>query len=69
MFLFSGCIDDIRLEGKLLPLPPHNNGTKWAQAPAAHNVEQHCPSNKPCVNIDCPEPFQCVDLWNDYGCM
>lgn len=66
---FSGCIDDIRFEGKSLPLPPYNNVTKWAQAPVAHNVEQNCLSNKSCVNIECPEPFQCVDLWNDYSCM
>ncbi|XP_065164456.1 neural-cadherin isoform X4 [Atheta coriaria] len=64
----KGCLDDIRLEGKHLPLPPAMNGTQWGQATMARNLEKNCPSNKPCANVICPEPFECVDLWNDYEC-
>ncbi|KAG8223170.1 hypothetical protein J437_LFUL000336 [Ladona fulva] len=64
----KGCLDDIRLEGKLLPLPPAINGTQWGQATMARNLDRHCPSNKPCANVICPEPFECVDLWNEYEC-
>ncbi|KAK9710914.1 Laminin G domain [Popillia japonica] len=64
----KGCLDDIRLEGKHLPLPPAMNGTQWGQATMARNLEKGCPSNKPCANVICPEPFECVDLWNDYEC-
>lgn len=64
----AGCLDDIRLEGKHLPLPPAMNGTQWGQATMARNLERNCPSNKPCANVICPEPFECVDLWNDYEC-
>ncbi|KYB27321.1 Neural-cadherin-like Protein [Tribolium castaneum] len=64
----KGCLDDIRLEGKHLPLPPAMNGTQWGQATMARNLERNCPSNKPCANVICPEPFECVDLWNDYEC-
>lgn len=63
-----GCLDDIRLEGKHLPLPPAMNGTQWGQATMARNLERNCPSNKPCANVICPQPFECVDLWNDYEC-
>ncbi|XP_044750155.1 neural-cadherin isoform X5 [Coccinella septempunctata] len=64
----KGCLDDIRLEGKHLPLPPAMNGTQWGQATMARNLERGCPSNKPCANVICPDPFECVDLWNDYEC-
>nr|XP_034190810.1 neural-cadherin isoform X1 [Osmia lignaria] len=64
----KGCLDDIRLEGKHLPLPPAMNGTQWGQATMARNLERNCPSNKPCANVICPEPFECIDLWNEYDC-
>ncbi|KDR14826.1 Neural-cadherin [Zootermopsis nevadensis] len=64
----KGCLDDVRLEGKHLPLPPAMNGTQWGQATMARNLERHCPSNKPCANVICSDPFECVDLWNEYEC-
>ncbi|XP_017766893.1 PREDICTED: neural-cadherin isoform X1 [Eufriesea mexicana] len=64
----KGCLDDIRLEGKHLPLPPAMNGTQWGQATMARNLERNCPSNKACANVICKEPFECIDLWNDFEC-
>nr|CAD7261696.1 unnamed protein product [Timema shepardi] len=64
----NGCLDDIRLNGKHLPLPPAMNGTEWGQATMARNLQRNCPSNKPCMKVICPEPFECVDTWNDYEC-
>ncbi|XP_070157602.1 neural-cadherin isoform X7 [Polyergus mexicanus] len=64
----KGCLDDIRLEGKHLPLPPAMNGTQWGQATMARNLERNCPSNKPCANVICQDPFECMDLWNEYDC-
>ncbi|XP_015602417.1 neural-cadherin isoform X3 [Cephus cinctus] len=64
----KGCLDDLRLEGKHLPLPPAMNGTQWGQATMARNLDRNCPSNKPCANVICPEPFECIDLWNEYDC-
>jgi hypothetical protein len=57
-----------RLDGKSLPLPPHTNGTQWGQAVMAKNIETYCTSNNPCSNAFCPEPFECVDIWNKYEC-
>ncbi|XP_035781928.1 neural-cadherin-like isoform X3 [Anopheles albimanus] len=64
----KSCIDDIRLDGKSLPLPPATNGTQWGQATTAKNIERYCSSNNPCQNAYCPDPFECVDLWNKYEC-
>ena len=57
-----------RLEGKHLPLPPALNGTQWGQATMARNLKKNCPSNNPCANVICPNPFVCVDLWMEYEC-
>jgi len=48
-------MDDIRLEGKHLPLPPALNGTQWGQATMAKNLRRNCPSNNPCANVICPK--------------
>lgn len=44
------------------------NGTQWGQATMATNLERNCPSNKPCANVICHDPFECIDLWNEYDC-
>ena len=54
LILLAGCMDDIRLEGKHLPLPPALNGTQWGQATMARNLQRNCPSNNPCANVICP---------------
>lgn len=64
----NSCIDDIRYNGKSLPVPPGSNGTQYAQASVAKNVERYCLSNNPCVNSFCIDPFVCVDMWNKYEC-
>ncbi|XP_077285553.1 cadherin-N2 [Arctopsyche grandis] len=64
----KGCIDDIRFEGKHLPLPPAMNGSQWGQATMARNLDKGCASHSPCISVNCPEPFECVDLWNEYEC-
>lgn len=66
--LFVFAVFFCRLDGRHLPLPPATNGTQWGQATVAKNVERNCPSNRPCSNIICPDPFDCVDLWNEYEC-
>lgn len=64
----KGCLDDIRLDGKQLPLPPAMNGTQWGQATMSRNLAKGCASSTPCINVDCTAPFVCVDLWNKLEC-
>ncbi|XP_076057185.1 putative neural-cadherin 2 [Oratosquilla oratoria] len=63
-----GCIDDVRLAGHSLPLPPVTNRTDWAQATMFRNVQRTCVSTSACVNVSCPSPFSCVDTWRSYEC-
>ncbi|XP_045127513.1 neural-cadherin-like isoform X1 [Portunus trituberculatus] len=63
-----GCLDDIRLEGKHLPLPPGLNGTQWGQATMFRNLVKNCISQNQCVNVTCIAPFTCKDLWMKHEC-
>ena len=36
----KGCLDDIRLESKPLPLPPALNNTQWGQATASKKIKR-----------------------------
>ncbi|XP_066938449.1 neural-cadherin-like isoform X1 [Macrobrachium rosenbergii] len=62
------CLDDVRIEGKSLPLPPYLSGTQWAQATAFHNLASHCISRDQCLNVNCITPFICKDLWMRHEC-
>jgi len=64
----NGCLDDIRLEGRQLPLPPAMNGTQWGQATMNRNLKMDCASDDPCANVICPTPFSCIDMWMKYDC-
>ncbi|XP_037085943.1 neural-cadherin-like isoform X3 [Pollicipes pollicipes] len=64
----NGCLDDIRLDGCQLPLPPGMNGTQWGQATMKRNLKMDCASNDPCANVICPTPFSCIDMWMKYDC-
>ncbi|KAB7494699.1 Neural-cadherin [Armadillidium nasatum] len=63
-----GCLDDIRLEGKHLPLPPGLNGTQWGQATMFRHLQRNCISHDQCINVTCAAPFTCKDLWMRHEC-
>ncbi|XP_068201441.1 neural-cadherin-like isoform X2 [Palaemon carinicauda] len=63
-----GCLDDIRLNGNLLPLPPTLSSTQWADAAAFHNLVSHCVSPDQCLDVSCIAPFICKDLWMKHEC-
>ncbi|CAL4150228.1 unnamed protein product, partial [Meganyctiphanes norvegica] len=64
----QGCLDDIRLNGYQLPLPPSHNSSNWAQATVVHNVKEGCESSPQCVNITCLAPLICKELWMNHEC-
>ncbi|XP_064117207.1 neural-cadherin-like isoform X1 [Macrobrachium nipponense] len=63
-----GCLDDVRLNGNLLPLPPTLSSTQWADATAFHNLASQCVSSDQCLNVSCIAPFTCKDLWMKHEC-
>nr|XP_045584132.1 putative neural-cadherin 2 [Procambarus clarkii]XP_045584133.1 putative neural-cadherin 2 [Procambarus clarkii] len=65
---FDGCIDDLRISGRRMPLPPAVNSTAWGQASVFKGVERGCGAPSTCTNVSCRAPFACVDTWRSYHC-
>ncbi|XP_042883447.1 putative neural-cadherin 2 isoform X2 [Penaeus japonicus] len=64
----DGCIDDVRISGKSVPLPPAVNGTAWGQASMFKGVDRECRAPSACTNVSCRAPLTCVDTWRSYHC-
>lgn len=65
----AGCIDDVRLNGRPLPLPPTSNSSAWAQVLTAQHVELGCPAEKLCSGGLCQGAAECSDPWNTHRCL
>ncbi|KAF2365021.1 Laminin G domain [Trinorchestia longiramus] len=66
--LMNGCLDDLRLWGHPLPLPPASNHTQAAQLSSFANMISPCASADTCVNASCPRGLLCHDTWNAFSC-
>ncbi|XP_050721664.1 putative neural-cadherin 2 isoform X2 [Eriocheir sinensis] len=69
--LAEACIDDIRVSGRQLPVPPTTNGTSWGQVTTARHLTQGCvPPADPCVNTTCSPPLTCTasSAWDHSTC-
>ncbi|XP_069941535.1 putative neural-cadherin 2 isoform X3 [Cherax quadricarinatus] len=64
----DGCIDDVRISGRSVPLPPAVNNTSWGQASMFKGVEKGCNAPSACTNVTCRAPLTCVDTWRSYHC-
>ncbi|XP_037788849.1 neural-cadherin-like isoform X2 [Penaeus monodon] len=64
------CIDDVRVAGRPLPLPPAVNVTSWARVTAVHQLEVGCPAAADaCTNTtSCPTPLSCFSSWGRASC-
>ncbi|XP_069195841.1 putative neural-cadherin 2 [Procambarus clarkii] len=65
---YNGCMDDLRISGRRIPLPPTVNSTAWGQASVFQGVEQGCSGPPACANVSCRPPLSCVDTWRSYHC-
>ncbi|KAL7630533.1 UNVERIFIED_CONTAM: hypothetical protein RMT77_019275 [Armadillidium vulgare] len=60
----SVCVDDIRISGHPLPLPPGINGSRWGQVTSMSGIETGCTSPKFCPSHFCMSPQVCKeDFW------
>ncbi|KAG7168236.1 Neural-cadherin-like 10, partial [Homarus americanus] len=66
--LQESCIDDVRVSGRQLPLPPAVNGTSWGQVTTWQNVESGCNASDACLNTTCDAPLSCVSTWGATTC-
>ncbi|XP_069186784.1 putative neural-cadherin 2 [Procambarus clarkii] len=66
--LQHSCIDDVRIAGNPIPLPPSVNGTNWGQVTTLRNLKQGCSSHDSCSNTTCLPPLSCHDIWRQATC-
>ncbi|KAG0710348.1 Neural-cadherin [Chionoecetes opilio] len=64
----QGCLDDVRVSGRVVPLPPAANSTPWGQATMFQGVKEGCSAPPACANVTCRPPLICVDTWRSYHC-
>ncbi|KAK8730316.1 hypothetical protein OTU49_008215, partial [Cherax quadricarinatus] len=64
----DGCIDDLRILGRSLPLPSAVNKTTWGEVSTFKDVESGCVAPPVCNNVTCAPPLTCVDTWRSYQC-
>ncbi|XP_071534252.1 neural-cadherin-like [Panulirus ornatus] len=66
--LRDSCVDDLRVSGRPLPLPPAVNGTDWGQVTTSEGVTRGCQAADACVNITCAPPLSCTSTWGQASC-
>ncbi|XP_050686791.1 putative neural-cadherin 2 isoform X2 [Eriocheir sinensis] len=64
----KGCLDDLRISGRRMPLPPAVNNTAWGQASLYQRVDEDCDAPPVCANVTCRPPLTCVDTWRSHHC-
>lgn len=62
----AGCLDDVRLNGRLLPLP--GNSSEVGAVSVARGVSLLCLAPPTCLNLTCIAPFTCQDNWRENFC-
>ncbi|XP_069945504.1 putative neural-cadherin 2 isoform X2 [Cherax quadricarinatus] len=66
--LSDSCVDDLRVSGRPLPLPPAVNGTSWGQVTTSERVTHGCPAPDSCLNTTCAPPLSCASTWGRATC-
>ncbi|XP_071534244.1 putative neural-cadherin 2 [Panulirus ornatus] len=66
--LRDSCIDDVRVSGRPMPLPPAVNGTSWGQVTTLQGLEPGCSAPDSCLNTTCAAPLSCVSTWGRASC-
>nr|XP_027236123.1 putative neural-cadherin 2 [Penaeus vannamei] len=66
--LQDACVDDLRVSGHHMPIPPEVNGTSWGQVTTLEGMEQGCHVPDGCVNTTCNSPLTCHSTWSQTGC-
>ncbi|KAG0724578.1 putative neural-cadherin 2 [Chionoecetes opilio] len=64
----EGCLEDVRICGRPVPLPPAMNRTAWGRVDKARGVGRGCDAPPACGNVTCRSPLTCVDTWRSYHC-
>lgn len=61
-------MDDLRVSGQPLPLPPALNATTWGQVSTWRGLEAGCAAPDACRNHTCAAPLTCVSTMGVAAC-
>ncbi|XP_077376416.1 neural-cadherin isoform X1 [Festucalex cinctus] len=64
---FQGCMRDLRLNGRHLPMDSQSAPREGVLQISAQGLTPGCPSDS-CRRNQCSPPFTCVDLWRVHEC-
>ncbi|KAK4300601.1 hypothetical protein Pmani_027211 [Petrolisthes manimaculis] len=62
------CVEDVRVWGRPLPLPPAANTTRWGHVTSWQGLEADCSDGDACLNTTCVAPFTCFSTWRATTC-
>ncbi|ELU14775.1 hypothetical protein CAPTEDRAFT_226653 [Capitella teleta] len=65
--LIHTCMRDVRLMENTFPMTEDEEADSWANIQRIENMDYDCESDA-CVNVACPEPQFCYDMWRYYEC-
>uniref|UniRef100_A0A672HLX0 Crumbs cell polarity complex component 2b n=1 Tax=Salarias fasciatus TaxID=181472 RepID=A0A672HLX0_SALFA len=65
---FKGCLQDLRLDHRLLTTEDRHEGTEVYQATVEENVLSGCHSDDTCKDEPCLNAGRCRVTWNDFRC-
>ncbi|XP_069983512.1 putative neural-cadherin 2 [Penaeus vannamei] len=66
--LHDACIEDLRLSGRPLPIPPASNSTTWGQVTTLQHMKSDCTAPDACLNTSCAVPLTCTSTWGQATC-
>ncbi|XP_066937059.1 putative neural-cadherin 2 [Macrobrachium rosenbergii] len=62
------CIDDLRISGHQIPIPPGVNNSKWGQVTTQEGLLHGCVLPDICQNFSCKAPLTCNPTWPEPTC-
>ncbi|KAK8405865.1 hypothetical protein O3P69_001973 [Scylla paramamosain] len=62
------CVDDLRVSGHPVPLPPTVNTTTWGQVASWGGLDSGCSAPDACVNSTCVAPLTCISTMGVAAC-
>ncbi|KAK7071830.1 hypothetical protein SK128_016926 [Halocaridina rubra] len=68
IFFHEACLDDLRVSGHQLPMPPGVNGSSWGQVTTMEGLTQGCHPPSNCLNTTCEPPLSCYPSWTRASC-
>ncbi|XP_045131274.1 putative neural-cadherin 2 isoform X2 [Portunus trituberculatus] len=66
--LTDSCLDDVRVSGETVPLPPVLNHTSWGRVTTLKGLEAGCSARDACFNTTCLPPLTCHNTWRQATC-